>query len=55
MPTEEVVFDSPTGWVSKHVRGYVETDGEKGHRWNGVDTLLLTTTDVGRASFGGPH
>ena len=35
--------DSPTRWVAKHVREYVETDGRKGHRWNGVDTLLLTT------------
>jgi deazaflavin-dependent oxidoreductase (nitroreductase family) len=37
------VFDSPTGWVAKHVRRYVETGGKSGHRWNGVDTLLLTT------------
>lgn len=42
MPPEEV-FDSPKGWVAKHIRGYVETDGRKGHRWKGVDTLLLTT------------
>jgi deazaflavin-dependent oxidoreductase (nitroreductase family) len=39
----EPVSDSPTGWVAKHVRGYVESDGRKGHRWHGVDTLLLTT------------
>jgi deazaflavin-dependent oxidoreductase (nitroreductase family) len=37
------VTDSPTNWVAKHVRRYVDTDGEKGHRWSGVDTLLLTT------------
>ena len=41
-PSEEV-FDSPKGWVAKHIRNYVESDGKKGHRWNGVDTLLLTT------------
>jgi deazaflavin-dependent oxidoreductase (nitroreductase family) len=29
--------------VAKHVTEYVETDGRKGHRWSGVDTLLLTT------------
>jgi deazaflavin-dependent oxidoreductase (nitroreductase family) len=29
--------------VAKHVGRYVESDGKKGHRWNGVDTLLLTT------------
>jgi deazaflavin-dependent oxidoreductase (nitroreductase family) len=40
---DEPVTDSPTGWVAKHVRTYVESDGRKGHRWSGVDTLLLTT------------
>ena len=43
MRVEERVFDSPEGWVRKHIRDYVESDGRKGHRWNGVDTLLLTT------------
>ena len=37
-------FDSPTGWVNAHVRRYVESDGESGHDWRGVPTLLLTTT-----------
>ena len=41
-PDEEVV-DSPTGWVAKHIKEYVESDGEKGHLWQGVPTLLLTT------------
>ncbi|HXH23165.1 MAG TPA: nitroreductase family deazaflavin-dependent oxidoreductase [Dehalococcoidia bacterium] len=41
--TQEEVLDSPTGWVAQHVREYVETDGEKGHTWRGVSTLLLTT------------
>jgi len=40
---EEEVFDSPSGWVAGHIRRYVETDGEKGHQWHGVHTLLLTT------------
>ena len=39
----DVVTDSPTGWVAKHVRRYVESGGKSGHRWSGVDTLLLTT------------
>ena len=39
----ERIYDSPTGWVRKHIRDYVGSDGKKGHRWNGVDTLLLTT------------
>jgi deazaflavin-dependent oxidoreductase (nitroreductase family) len=39
----EEVFDSPTGWVARHIRRYVETDGRSGHRWSGVNTLLLTT------------
>jgi deazaflavin-dependent oxidoreductase (nitroreductase family) len=41
--TLEKVFDSPRGWVSRHIRRYVETDGRKGHRWSGVNTLLLTS------------
>jgi deazaflavin-dependent oxidoreductase (nitroreductase family) len=39
----EEVHDSPTGWVNAHIRRYVESDGERGQRWQGVDTLLLTT------------
>jgi deazaflavin-dependent oxidoreductase (nitroreductase family) len=39
----EQVVDSPTGWVAKHIRDYVETDGAKGHSWRGWPTLLLTT------------
>jgi deazaflavin-dependent oxidoreductase (nitroreductase family) len=35
-----------------HVRRYQETNGEVGYLWNGVPTLLLTTT--GRRS-GQPH
>jgi deazaflavin-dependent oxidoreductase (nitroreductase family) len=41
-PPEEIL-DSPSGWVNRHVRRYVETDGRSGHRWHGVQTLLLTT------------
>jgi deazaflavin-dependent oxidoreductase (nitroreductase family) len=35
----------------EHVRRYQETDGEVGYLWNGVPTLLLTTTGhkTGRA------
>lgn len=29
---------------NEHVRRYQETDGEVGYLWNGVPTLLLTTT-----------
>ena len=43
MTPPEEVFDSPSGWVAGHIRRYVETDGEDGHRWRGVSTLLLTT------------
>jgi deazaflavin-dependent oxidoreductase (nitroreductase family) len=43
MAPEEEVFDSSRGWVARHIRRYVETDGRKGHRWSGVHTLLLTT------------
>jgi deazaflavin-dependent oxidoreductase (nitroreductase family) len=44
MTEQDKVFDSPTGWVKQHIKGYVESDGERGHMWRGVRTLLLTTT-----------
>ena len=37
------VHDSPAGWVADHIKSYVESDGEQGHVWHGVPTLLLTT------------
>ncbi|MEV7092976.1 nitroreductase family deazaflavin-dependent oxidoreductase [Amycolatopsis sp. NPDC051045] len=40
--TDEVL-DSPTGWVAEHVRTYLETNGERGHLYQGWPTLLLTT------------
>lgn len=40
---EEEILDSPVDWVAKHVRGYVESGGRKGHKKWGVHTLLLTT------------
>ena len=40
---DEPVADSPVGLVGTHVRRYVESHGKNGHRWRGVDTLLLTT------------
>jgi deazaflavin-dependent oxidoreductase (nitroreductase family) len=40
---DQEVFDSPTGWVARHVRSYVETEGKKGHLYHGMPTLLLTT------------
>ncbi|MBX3013708.1 MAG: nitroreductase family deazaflavin-dependent oxidoreductase [Caldilineaceae bacterium] len=43
MTESNEIFDSPTGWVRDHIRSYVESDGEKGHEWRGVTTLLLTT------------
>jgi deazaflavin-dependent oxidoreductase (nitroreductase family) len=39
----EEVIDNPAGWVAEHIRRYVESDGEKGHRFYGHDALLLTT------------
>jgi deazaflavin-dependent oxidoreductase (nitroreductase family) len=41
--THEQVLDSPTGWVAKHIRRYVETNGEQGQIYNGMPALLLTT------------
>lgn len=40
---DQQIHDSPKGWVAAHIDEYVETGGRKGHRWRGVDTLLLTT------------
>jgi deazaflavin-dependent oxidoreductase (nitroreductase family) len=37
-------LDSAIGWVAEHTRRYVESDGKDGHAWNGVPTLVLTTT-----------
>ena len=34
----------PPGWQQAHARRYIETDGKDGHVWEGVTTLLLTTT-----------
>jgi deazaflavin-dependent oxidoreductase (nitroreductase family) len=39
----EEVTDSPTDWVARHIRQYVESDGEQGHEYQGWPTLLLTT------------
>jgi deazaflavin-dependent oxidoreductase (nitroreductase family) len=41
--SQETVHDSPSGWVKRHIDEYVATDGAKGKRWKGTDTLLLTT------------
>jgi deazaflavin-dependent oxidoreductase (nitroreductase family) len=44
MPPEEQVSDSPTGWVGRHIRRYLDSDGANGHEWRpGGFTLLLTT------------
>jgi deazaflavin-dependent oxidoreductase (nitroreductase family) len=32
------------GWIKDHMQRYLETNGEEGHEWRGVPTLLLTTT-----------
>lgn len=40
---ETEIVDNPAGWANEHIRRYVDSDGENGHAWNGVWTLLLTT------------
>ena len=30
MASQEPIFDSPTGWVQKHIQDYIESDGAKG-------------------------
>lgn len=34
----------PSGWQQEHARRYLATGGQDGHIWEGVTTLLLTTT-----------
>ena len=43
MTIDAAPIDSPEGWVAEHVRRYIETNGEDGHLWQGVPTLILTT------------
>lgn len=41
---EEIIHDSPVGWIASHIKRYVETDGSFGHEWHpGVFSLLITT------------
>ncbi len=42
--TSAKIVDSPVGWVQDHIRTYVDSNGQEGHIWRGVPTLLLTTT-----------
>ncbi|HEY8454332.1 MAG TPA: nitroreductase family deazaflavin-dependent oxidoreductase [Actinopolymorphaceae bacterium] len=35
--------DSPWDWVNAHTKEYVESNGAKGHIWQNVPTLLITT------------
>jgi deazaflavin-dependent oxidoreductase (nitroreductase family) len=43
MMNDETIYDSPQSWVREHITDYVDSGGEKGHRWRGLPTLLLTT------------
>ena len=43
MAAQDEPVDSPVGWVAAHIARYVATNGEEGHLWHGVPTLLLTT------------
>ncbi len=36
--------ENRAGWIKDHMTRYIETGGEDGHEWRGVQTLLLTTT-----------
>ncbi len=42
MYSKEPIIDNPQGFALSHIREYVATDGEKGHLWRGMTTLLLT-------------
>lgn len=36
MSDDEEILDSPVGWVAKHIRRYIETDGKQGHLYQGM-------------------
>ncbi len=36
--------EDPRAWLKEHRDRYIETNGEDGHDWKDVTTLLLTTT-----------
>ncbi len=40
--------ERPANWIQDHMERYLATNGEDGHIWSGVPTLLLTT--IGRDS-----
>jgi deazaflavin-dependent oxidoreductase (nitroreductase family) len=44
MSTPRPSGSRPPGWQQEHARRYVATGGQDGHIWEGVPTLLLTTT-----------
>ncbi|MBA3948019.1 MAG: nitroreductase family deazaflavin-dependent oxidoreductase [Herpetosiphonaceae bacterium] len=48
MSIQDEPLDSPVAWVAEHAQRYVATDGEDGHLWHGVPTLVLIT--MGRRS-----
>lgn len=43
MTDHDEIIDSKVGWVAKHIRRYVESNGTDGHQYMGVQSLLLTT------------
>ena len=43
MTSEQSRHEQPE-WIADHMKRYLDTDGEDGHLFNGVPTLLLTTT-----------
>ncbi|HZP38677.1 MAG TPA: nitroreductase family deazaflavin-dependent oxidoreductase [Methylomirabilota bacterium] len=44
MSTPRPSGSRPPGWQQEHARRYLATGGQDGHIWEGVPTLLLTTT-----------
>jgi len=44
---EDKIQNSPNKWVADHIKTYLKTNGEEGHKWkSGIYTLLITT--IGR-------
>jgi deazaflavin-dependent oxidoreductase (nitroreductase family) len=44
MSDQPEIVESSLPFAREHIERYVATNGEDGHLWNGVPTLLITTT-----------
>jgi hypothetical protein len=48
----ERVLDSPEGWVARHIRRYLDSDGANGHEWRPGTELTAARDGSGWAGSG---